>query len=363
MQAKIIALGDVESGKTAIINRFVNDKFYTNQSIIQPAKYSKSVENRRKEQVTLNIWDLPADHEAAYYNYYNNADAFLLVIDCTKPFNVSQIQQQIRNVKAKKPEAKFYIAVNKWDRVYKEFPLHEDFKESSEDFNCSNEDFVVNKLKQVTKGFIELDIEDVFFCSAKDDYGINRMFHKIGANVVTNASKKENTKTEKEVEDVNVVKLTIIKRLNEYTSIWNKFIAGIKWLFSLGFLGVGFGLGMEKQAEAERLKLRVEDSDNLDALRGAIVESEAYNQKLVGAEYQKSIFNNKCVGKKTDKKLSSVEEVQDRLTYCRVNTTQVMNEETKKTEEKNEYIYLNQGRFAQTLQDCETTLSSISKKM
>lgn len=328
MQAKILLIGETQSGKTSIIHRLIDNIFNRHpKKTVGTEFYSKQLCVHEKN-ISLKIWDTAGEErfQSLGSQFYRSTDAFVLVIDATQRFDAAQVQKWINETKSREPKPIFYVAINKCE----DDVLHADFKDGKGQLDQTT---IRTKLKAATDGLIELKDDAIFFCSAKTPTNIGNLFNKISQDYVRarNAENKENLIDEGGQKPDRASQL--IDRLNQYTSFWNWLIAGLKWVFSLG----QFSLGIEKQKLAEDLIKDLRRGDpSLDIL---VSNYTVKNQEAISNEYKHSwFFANQYVAKKvTEANIGQETSGKN----CFYNGTSI----------GKEYILLNKGELGQILAD------------
>ena len=99
---KIITLGQQNVGKTNLIYRFVEDKFFDNKIISCNIKY-KDVTLSNKEIVNVHLWD-NCCNEAKYLLkplkfYLNDTDGVLLIYDVNNKSTLEDLNILLENIK------------------------------------------------------------------------------------------------------------------------------------------------------------------------------------------------------------------------------------------------------------------------
>ena len=156
---KIIIIGDLSSGKTNIISRYISNKFIQDsQPTIGVEMFSKEFKIN-EDTVIAQIWDTAGQEK--YYtltsSYYKGAKGALIVYDVSQRNTFLKVEKFVNDLKENCDKRVYTILVgNKID-------LEENRTVSTEEGKS-----LANKLKM---GFYEV--------SAKDGTGINNLFQKI----------------------------------------------------------------------------------------------------------------------------------------------------------------------------------------
>ena len=156
---KIIIIGDLSSGKTNIISRYISNKFIQDsQPTIGVEMFSKEFKIN-EDTVIAQIWDTAGQEK--YYtltsSYYKGAKGAIIVYDVSQRNTFLKVEKFVNDLKENCDKRVYTILVgNKID-------LEENRTVSTEEGKN-----LANKLKM---GFYEV--------SAKDGTGINNLFQKI----------------------------------------------------------------------------------------------------------------------------------------------------------------------------------------
>ncbi|CAL6111712.1 Rab11 [Hexamita inflata] len=98
VQSKVVMLGDVSVGKTAIIMRYVANKFQNELNSTIGASYQqKAVQNKLGNIVMLQIWDTAGQerYKGLASLYYRSCNAVILVWDVTRFDTLEKAKQWI----------------------------------------------------------------------------------------------------------------------------------------------------------------------------------------------------------------------------------------------------------------------------
>ena len=195
MVFKIIILGDLSSGKTNIINRYVSNKF------VEDSKPTIGVEMFEKnykiaeDSVTAQIWDTAGQekYNSLTSSYYRGAQGAIVVYDITQKDSFEKVEKLVNDLR-EKSETKIYIILvgNKID------------KEQNRIISKEEGENLAEKLK-------------IDFCevSAKSGDGIDNVFQKL-IDKVYNIHKGEfKSMASIELENEQKVNLEINNNTNE----------------------------------------------------------------------------------------------------------------------------------------------------
>jgi small GTP-binding protein len=156
---KILITGYQTSGKTALVNRFVKNR-YTNsyQSDVQLTVDKKNVTVNKKD-VTLVFWTTPgaASQLKSFKSFYLGTDALVHVIDVNKPSSFADLDRWISHYKKHLPSTPVYLACNKIEEN-----INLDCSAYFENFDCYR----------------------IFFTSAKNNFMVSDLFIAIAADLI-----------------------------------------------------------------------------------------------------------------------------------------------------------------------------------
>ena len=177
----VITVGDSGVGKTSIICRYTQNKFYENVlSTMGVAKIARALTLKNGQQITLFLNDTDGQEKYNSLNkqYFNNADGALFVFDLNN-------KTSFRNIKT------WITFANDNKNIGNDFPKY----------------LVGNKKdleRKIDKDEIEIFLEEnkdykYYEISAKDDNDnqINELFQEMGEELFTFASKRKNSNKKK----------------------------------------------------------------------------------------------------------------------------------------------------------------------
>ena len=160
---KVVLVGNAGVGKTSIINRYVNDKFYVNSESTITSSYScKKIEYPNyKKTLSLDIWDTAGQevYRSLAKNFYVNASIGILVYDITNLDSFQDLKNYWYNELKNYGEKNMVFAVvgNKSDLYVRQQVNDEQVKQFAKTINA--------------------------FCtsvSCQESLGINELFEKSG---------------------------------------------------------------------------------------------------------------------------------------------------------------------------------------
>lgn len=100
-QFKVIMLGDVSVGKTAIVKRFVDNEFQSSYHCTVGVEYKiKSFKLDTSTTVNLKIWDTCGEEKfrAITRQYYRDVNGVLLVFDLTNSLSFEQLNSWLQDL-------------------------------------------------------------------------------------------------------------------------------------------------------------------------------------------------------------------------------------------------------------------------
>lgn len=120
-QLKIIVLGNMSVGKTSIVGRYINNKFYQKyECTIQAQQQTKVINEDSNTPIRLNIWDTAGQEKflALTRQYFRGAQGALVVFDLTDKKSFTRLPNWIDEIKNNgDKETVIVILGNKSDEV------------------------------------------------------------------------------------------------------------------------------------------------------------------------------------------------------------------------------------------------------
>ncbi|GJS60582.1 Ras-related protein RHN1-like protein isoform X1 [Tanacetum coccineum] len=118
IQAKLVVLGDMGTGKTSMVLRFIKGQFYDYQESTIGASFSTEVVSIDKTTVKFDIWDTAGQER--YHSlapmYYRGAAAAVVVYDITKMVSFERAKKWIEELKRHgNPNLVMVLVANKAD--------------------------------------------------------------------------------------------------------------------------------------------------------------------------------------------------------------------------------------------------------
>lgn len=114
---KIVLLGHFGVGKTSLIRRYVDQAFSEDYLVTLGVQVKKKELEVEGTLINLIIWDLEgnASVEAMRQSYLLGSDAFLFVIDLTRPITFDNLQQNLDFIAANHKDVPIQLIGNKVD--------------------------------------------------------------------------------------------------------------------------------------------------------------------------------------------------------------------------------------------------------
>jgi len=115
---KVVIVGATHTGKTSIVQRFINDQFSLNTITTNQAAFFKKEVVVENTNVVLEIWDTAGQerfHSLAPM-YYRDAQIAIVVFDITDASSFSKSKQWISELKSERSDGiSLYLVGNKLD--------------------------------------------------------------------------------------------------------------------------------------------------------------------------------------------------------------------------------------------------------
>lgn len=116
---KIILLGCISVGKTAILERYISNKFNDAYQCTMKCEFKTKFTNiNDSAQAKLEIWDTVGDEKfrSITKQYYKNADGILLVYDVTRRSSFDSLISWVKDIRDNAPaDSVLYLVGNKSD--------------------------------------------------------------------------------------------------------------------------------------------------------------------------------------------------------------------------------------------------------
>ena len=133
---KIILLGSISVGKTAILSRYISNEFNENYKCTIKSEYRMKIVNLNNSiQAKLNIWDTCGDEKfrAITRQYYKDSQGILLVYDISNRSSFDMIDNWVEDIRNNAPaDVIVFLVGNKSDLEDKREVSMEEGKEKAE---------------------------------------------------------------------------------------------------------------------------------------------------------------------------------------------------------------------------------------
>ena len=173
---KFIILGEGPVGKTLILQRYFNNKFKEEKSIINNSFFEMKRTYEGKEY-RLTFLDTKGKFESINNMYYQNAVDALIVYDVTIPETFEKAKRWVYNLREiVGKDIIFVIAGNKYD--------------------ISNKD-VIDENKANIDNYCQKENCSYFYISAKTGYNLEETFKSLITSVLQKVSKEPNEENKK----------------------------------------------------------------------------------------------------------------------------------------------------------------------
>lgn len=269
MLAKIVLLGSQGVGKTSVLNALQRKKFKEGLRHTVGFERTEVSIGTADGKLNVEVYDTEGNPEFAKRqgnSIYQDANAFLLVIDTTVPFNRKQIEASISEAKNHQGEnVKFYVLFNTSDG------------EVNPDFKGSRFEATRNTLYDLIGSSFHFSV-----CSAKSGKDVDVIFNQIAKDL---KQQQEKLKIPSQVKKDPRIE-PLIEKLESYTVWWRKALAGFICFITRG----AFDLAWKKQELAEQLKAKLVKPENMSpqAIDSLVCDSKKLNQEEVGGEFKNS---------------------------------------------------------------------------
>ena len=138
---KIILLGSISVGKTAILNRYITNEFDEEHKCTIKIEFkSKLININNMAKAKLNIWDTCGDekYRAITRQYYNDANGILLIYDITSRDSFESITLWVNEIKNNSPaDAILFLVGNKTDLTRERVISYQEGKNKAEELGIS----------------------------------------------------------------------------------------------------------------------------------------------------------------------------------------------------------------------------------
>lgn len=140
LKRKICLIGFYGSGKSSLVNRFVNHKFddsYKSSIGVTMSHKTVSLNNKKQSKLNLLIWDLEGEGQSTDVplEYFQGASGAIIVADLKRNETIVAIPKLIEKFKSIAPDAKIILAGNKVDLCENGYEGIENFKKEIEELD------------------------------------------------------------------------------------------------------------------------------------------------------------------------------------------------------------------------------------
>ena len=184
-QYKVILIGSIAVGKTALLRRYIKNEFNSDyQCTIKSEFQTKIVNINNQIQAKLTIWDTCGDEKfkAITRQYYRDAQGILLVYDVTNSSSFDNVQNWFNDIKDNAPSDTVVILVaNKTDLIRERKVTAEDGKAMAEN--------------------LSLDYLEV---SAKTGDNLHLLFEKLSRSMMDQIENKSNLIEKKSINEKSI---------------------------------------------------------------------------------------------------------------------------------------------------------------
>jgi small GTP-binding protein len=155
---KVIIVGDVSTGKTTLLLRFLHKSFMATVPTLSPGAFQRTVTNSWASTVVLNLWDTAGNEALQTISpmFYRGSDVAIL---CYKAGGPANLRKWITPVSSANPDAEFVLAATMADSADDDPAAREAAERELANY--------VNQHSEVRQGFIT---------SAKTGYGVQELF-------------------------------------------------------------------------------------------------------------------------------------------------------------------------------------------
>ena len=138
---KIILLGSIAVGKTAILDRYITNEFDEQHKCTLKIEFKTKIINiNNMAKAKLNIWDTCGDEKfrAITRQYYNDANGIMLIYDITNKDSFDSITLWINEIKNNSPaEAIIFLVGNKTDLNKERVITYQEGKNKADELGIS----------------------------------------------------------------------------------------------------------------------------------------------------------------------------------------------------------------------------------
>ncbi|KAF6199339.1 hypothetical protein GE061_007365 [Apolygus lucorum] len=116
---KVVIIGNSDVGKTALMERFMYDKFTSRRGETIGAAYAVKKITRGRQTLVLSIWDTAGTerYRAMMKQYYRNAKAAIVCYDITNNVSLEVLKSWVTELRNNEQDCRIYICGTKKDLV------------------------------------------------------------------------------------------------------------------------------------------------------------------------------------------------------------------------------------------------------
>ena len=172
-RTRVVLIGNTQTGKTSIIQRFFRDQFVMTEPTICSTTFTRVI-TESNHKVVINYCDTAGQEKYRSLGqlYYRDAVAAILVFDITDRKSFDDVEEWVQEYRNLAPSPFVYLVGNKYD-----------LKETAQ----VSDDEIEEKSKA-------LDVEWIY-TSAVDGTGIQELFHEINGEILNLMREKWKTET------------------------------------------------------------------------------------------------------------------------------------------------------------------------
>ncbi len=114
---KIAVIGDPSTGKSAFIERYINDRFIENSRATLGVNFCSKTIETEKYLITLQIWDFGGNERFHFLisSYCKNVDALLFVYDVTNAVSLYKLEKWVKELRDGKTKPLILVIGTKSD--------------------------------------------------------------------------------------------------------------------------------------------------------------------------------------------------------------------------------------------------------
>ena len=168
-QAKVVLLGDANSGKSSIIQRFISNSFDDHSNPTIGATFLSKVLDFNKKSIKLSIWDTAGQerYNSLAASYSRDSRAVLIIYDITNRESFLGVNRWYTSIKdTLLPNTVLVIVGNKEDLIE---------REATSLFEAQEYALSINAMYMKTSAKLGTGIKELFLEVSKEILGINEL--------------------------------------------------------------------------------------------------------------------------------------------------------------------------------------------